>query len=144
MALQVIDKLQLGQQPVDGDLQVQRLHIPLGTQHIGLTILGAEHEQQGFAAVAGLGHAEAQRLLSVYVTEHRCHLGIATDGDADRLGVIDEKGNYLHANVLLVILYYYLLKYRGWKGSCVRNVSTTQIYAEIMGKTIVKDLTRIP
>ena len=71
--------------------------------------------------------AEAQRLLSVYVTEHRCHMGIATDGDADRLGVVDENGNYLHANVLLVILYYYLLKYRGWKGSCVRNVSTTHL-----------------
>ena len=70
---------------------------------------------------------EAQRLLSVYVTEHGCDLGIATDGDADRLGVIDEKGNYLHANVLLVILYYYLLKYRGWKGPCVRNVSTTHL-----------------
>ena len=70
---------------------------------------------------------EAQRLLSVYVTEHGCHLGIATDGDADRLGVIDEKGNYLHANVLLVILYYYLLKYRGWKGPCVRNISTTHL-----------------
>ena len=71
--------------------------------------------------------AEAQRLLSVYVTEHRCHLGIATDGDADRLGVVDEKGNYLHANVLLVILYYYLLKYRGWKGPCVRNSATTHL-----------------
>ena len=71
--------------------------------------------------------AEAQRMLSVYVTEHRCHLGIATDGDADRLGVIDENGNYLHANVLLVILYHYLLKYRGWRGSCVRNVSTTHL-----------------
>ena len=71
--------------------------------------------------------AEAQRLLSVYVTEHRCHLGIATDGDADRLGVIDENGNYLHANVLLVILYYYLLKYRGWQGPCVRNCSTTHL-----------------
>ena len=71
--------------------------------------------------------AEAQRLLSVYVTEHGCHLGIATDGDADRLGVIDENGNYLHANVLLVILYYYLLKYRGWTGPCVRNVSTTHL-----------------
>ena len=71
--------------------------------------------------------AEAQRLLSVYVTEHHCHLGIATDGDADRLGVVDDQGNYLHANVLLVILYYYLLKYRGWTGPCVRNVSTTHL-----------------
>jgi len=71
--------------------------------------------------------AEAQRLLSVYVTDHNCDLGIATDGDADRLGVVDEDGNYLHANVLLVILYYYLLKYRGWKGPCVRNNSTTHL-----------------
>ena len=70
---------------------------------------------------------EAQRLLSVYVTDHRCDMGIATDGDADRLGVIDENGAYLHANVLLVILYYYLLKYRGWKGPCVRNNSTTHL-----------------
>ncbi len=71
--------------------------------------------------------AEAQRLLSVYVTDHHCDLGIATDGDADRLGVVDENGGYLHANVLLVILYYYLLKYRGWKGPCVRNNSTTHL-----------------
>ena len=71
--------------------------------------------------------AEAQRLLSVYVTDHQCDMGIATDGDADRLGVVDENGAYLHANVLLVILYYYLLKYRGWKGPCVRNNSTTHL-----------------
>ena len=61
------------------------------------------------------------------MVENRCNLGIATDGDADRLGVIDEHGNYLHANTLLVLLYYYLLKYRGWKGPCVRNNSTTHL-----------------
>ena len=87
--------------------------------------------------------AEAQRLLSVYVTEHRCHLGIATDGDADRLGVVDENGNYLHANVLLVILYYYLLKYRGWKGSCVRNVSTTHLLDRV-AKAFGEDCYEVP
>ena len=65
--------------------------------------------------------------LAQYVVENRCDLGIATDGDADRIGVIDEKGNYLHANTLLVLLYYYLVKYRGWKGPCVRNNSTTHL-----------------
>ena len=68
---------------------------------------------------------ETLRMLSTYVVDNRCDLGIATDGDADRLGVIDEHGNYLHANTLLVLLYYYLLNYRGWKGPCVRNNSTT-------------------
>lgn len=71
--------------------------------------------------------ADALKLLSNYVVENRCNLGIATDGDADRLGVIDEKGEYLHPNTLLVLLYHYLLKYRGWKGPCVRNNSTTHL-----------------
>ena len=71
--------------------------------------------------------AEALRLLSNYVIENRCSLGLATDGDADRLGVIDEQGNYLHPNTLLVLLYYYLVKYRGWTGPCVRNNSTTHL-----------------
>ena len=71
--------------------------------------------------------AESLRMLSTYVVDNRCNLGIATDGDADRLGVIDEHGNFLHANTLLVLLYYYLLKYRGWHGPCVRNNSTTHL-----------------
>ena len=71
--------------------------------------------------------ADALRLLSNYVVENRCSLGIATDGDADRLGVIDEYGNYLHANTILVLLYYYFLRYRGWLGPCVRNNSTTHL-----------------
>lgn len=71
--------------------------------------------------------AQALRMLSHYVVENRCDLGIATDGDADRLGVIDEFGNYLHANTILVLLYYYFLQYRGWMGPCVRNNSTTHL-----------------
>ena len=81
--------------------------------------------------------ADALRLLSNYVVENRCDLGIATDGDADRLGVIDEFGKYLHANTILVLLYYYFLKYRGWMGPCVRNNSTTHLLdrvAESMGE----------
>ena len=71
--------------------------------------------------------AGALKLLSNYVVDHQCNLGLATDGDADRLGVIDEKGEYIHPNTLLVLLYYYLLKYRGWTGPCVRNNSTTHL-----------------
>ena len=71
--------------------------------------------------------ANALHALSSYVVEHKCNLGVATDGDADRLGVIDEEGNYIHPNTLLVLLYYYLLKYRGWNGPCVRNNSTTHL-----------------
>ena len=70
---------------------------------------------------------EALKYLAGYVPDNGCALGIATDGDADRLGVIDENGRYLHANTLVVLLYYYFLKYRGWMGDCVRNNSTTHL-----------------
>ena len=61
------------------------------------------------------------------VVEGGYDLGIATDGDADRIGLIDSKGNYIHPNDILVLLYYYLVKYKGWKGDCVRNIATTHL-----------------
>lgn len=51
----------------------------------------------------------------------------ATDGDADRIGVIDDKGNFLHPNDILVLLYYYLVKYKKWHGAAVRNICTTHL-----------------
>jgi phosphomannomutase len=71
------------------------------------------------------------RNLQNYVLDRYCDIGIATDGDADRLGVIDDKGHYLHANTILVMLYYYLLKYRGWCGPAVRNISTTHVLDKV-------------
>ncbi|MBQ2928423.1 MAG: phosphoglucomutase/phosphomannomutase family protein [Oscillospiraceae bacterium] len=87
------------------------------------------HEQHDtlFGGKMPAPSADALKWLSAYVLDNRCQLGIATDGDADRLGVIDERGTYLHANTLLVILYYYFLQYRNWKGPCVRNNSTTHL-----------------
>ena len=76
--------------------------------------------------------------LSNFVVDNHCDLGVATDGDADRLGVIDETGAFVHPNTLLTLLYYYLVKYRGWTGPCVRNNSTTHLLdrvAEGLGQT---------
>ena len=72
--------------------------------------------------------------LSNFVIDRCCNLGIATDGDADRLGVIDEKGCFIHPNTLLVLLYYYLVRYRGWQGPCVRNNSTTHLLDRVAEK----------
>ena len=66
-----------------------------------------------------------------YVEEKRCDIGIATDGDADRLGVIDDRGEFLHPNKILVLLYYYLIKYKGWHGAVVRNLATTHLLDRI-------------
>ncbi|MBR4082309.1 MAG: phosphoglucomutase/phosphomannomutase family protein [Clostridia bacterium] len=70
---------------------------------------------------------ETLRDLQSIVAEHHADMGIATDGDADRLGIIDEKGNYVPANEVLVLLYHYLMAYRGWRGPAVRNIATTHL-----------------
>lgn len=61
------------------------------------------------------------------VLDQGADLGIATDGDADRLGIIDDRGNYLSPNQVLVLLYEYLLSGKGWSGPVVRNLSTTHL-----------------
>ena len=66
--------------------------------------------------------------------DYRFHIGVATDGDADRLGVIDDTGRYLHANDILVLLYYYMLRYRGEKGAVVRNVATTHMLDRVAAR----------
>jgi len=60
-------------------------------------------------------------------------LGLATDGDADRLAVFDSDGTYLAANQLLPLLYDYLIK-RGEGGGVVRSVSTTHFVDQIAKK----------
>lgn len=75
--------------------------------------------------------AHTLRSLQNYVLDRYCDLGIATDGDADRIGVIDDNGKFLHPNDILVLLYYYLVKYKGWRGSCVRNLATTHLLDKV-------------
>ncbi len=69
--------------------------------------------------------------LADLVCEKGYDIGIATDGDADRIGIIDENGRYIHPNEIMVLLYYYLLKYKGWRGDVVRNLATTHILDKI-------------
>ncbi|MBE6588884.1 MAG: phosphoglucomutase/phosphomannomutase family protein [Ruminococcaceae bacterium] len=58
-------------------------------------------------------------------------LGIAFDGDGDRLGVVDENGRYVDANEILCLLYYYLRAHKGWTGPVVRNLATTHMLDKI-------------
>ena len=63
-------------------------------------------------------------------------LGMATDSDGDRLGIIDEKGNYVSANEILASIYSYLIKVRGYKGDIVKNCATSvliDLVAESLG-----------
>ena len=91
------------------------------------------HERRDALFGGRLPAPNAKTLASLqgFVLEHGCDIGIATDGDADRLGVIDDRGEFLHPNKILVLLYYYLLKYKGWHGAAVRNIATTHLLDRI-------------
>lgn len=71
--------------------------------------------------------AETLTHLKQKVLEDGYDIGIGTDGDADRLGVIDDEGRFIHPNEILALLYYYLFKNKGWKGDVVRNLATTHL-----------------
>ena len=74
------------------------------------------------------------RQLITRVMDYGFNIGIATDGDADRLGVIDDTGRYLRANDVLVLLYYYMIRYKGMHGAVVRNVATTHMLDKVAAR----------
>src|ERR1700691_1274375 len=57
----------------------------------------------------------------------KAHIGIATDGDADRFGIIDEDGTFFQPNYIIALLFDYLVESRGWKNGVVKSVATTNL-----------------
>ena len=77
---------------------------------------------------------ESLRLLISDLEEGHFDLGLATDGDADRIAIIDEKGNYISTNDLLLLVYWYLHEVRGQRGGVVRNLATTHMLDRMAAK----------
>ncbi len=66
----------------------------------------------------------------------KAQLGLATDGDADRFGVVDKDGTWMTPNQILALTLYHLKKNRGWTGAVVRTVPTSHqvdAVAEMLG-----------
>jgi phosphoglucomutase len=55
------------------------------------------------------------------------HIGIATDGDADRFGIVDADGTFLQPNYVIALLFDYLVESRGWKNGVAKSVATTNL-----------------
>lgn len=64
-------------------------------------------------------------LLMEKVLEVHADLGLATDGDGDRLGAVDQHGNFVSPQILFSLLTLHLLRERKWKGAVVKTFSTT-------------------
>ncbi len=65
--------------------------------------------------------------LRVQMRESRAQLGIATDGDADRFGIVDADGTFIQPNYIIAILFDYLVESRGWKNGVAKSVATTNL-----------------
>lgn len=61
------------------------------------------------------------------VPQRGADIGIAVDGDADRVGLTDEKGSFINQLLAYGLLIMYLLEKRGWRGPIVKSVSTTSM-----------------
>lgn len=59
--------------------------------------------------------------------ETKAHIGIATDGDADRFGIVDEDGTFFQPNYIIALLFDYLVQSRGWKNGVGKSVATTNM-----------------
>jgi len=59
--------------------------------------------------------------------ETGAQIGIATDGDADRFGIVDANGAFLQPNYIIALLFDYLVESRGWKNGVAKSVATTNL-----------------
>lgn len=72
-----------------------------------------------------MGHY-LQALVAAIQAQH-ADVGLATDGDADRIGAVDALGNFVDPHHIFALILRYLVEKRGWSGAVVRSVSTTRM-----------------
>jgi phosphomannomutase len=75
------------------------------------------------------------------VLAKKAAVGLATDGDADRFGILDSDGTWMQPNHILGLLYDYLVETRGWKMPAARSVATSHLMdavAQLHGTTVIQ------
>ena len=77
-------------------------------------------------------------LISLVKGDPDIRLGIATDGDADRFGIIDEDGTYIEPNYIIALLLDYLVRTKGASGGAARSVATSHLVDAVAAKHGVK------
>lgn len=81
----------------------------------------------GFKGIAPEPIEKNLRELPKIITTHGCAVGLANDGDADRIGMFDENGNFVDSHKLLSLLTKYLYEEKQMTGTIVKTFSTTNM-----------------
>lgn len=74
------------------------------------------------------------RALQDAVVAHKCHAGLVTDGDADRIGAADEHGNFVDPHKIYAVLLEWLLTRKKWPGDVTRAFNTTSMLDRICAR----------
>jgi alpha-D-glucose phosphate-specific phosphoglucomutase len=88
----------------------------------------------GFGGIHPEPMARYLEALSAAIQNGLGTVGIATDGDADRIGAVDNNGDYVDAHRIFALVLRYLLEKRSLRGSVVRTVSTTRMVDRIAAR----------
>jgi alpha-D-glucose phosphate-specific phosphoglucomutase len=72
--------------------------------------------------------------LAAAMQTYHADVGLATDGDADRIGAMDAQGNFVDPHHIFALALRYLVEKRGWKGMVVKTVSTTMMVDRLVAK----------
>lgn len=90
------------------------------------------HEMNpGFGGIHPEPIARHLGLLMSTIQAGHWDIGLATDGDADRIGAVDTRGQFVDPHRIFGLVLRYLLQKRGWRGQVVRTVSTTRMIDRI-------------
>jgi phosphomannomutase len=81
----------------------------------------------GFNGIHPEPIAKHLKPLIELVQTNEFHLGLATDGDADRIGAVGPTGCFIDPHCIMTLALRYLVDVRGWSGAVVKTVSTTQM-----------------
>jgi len=73
-------------------------------------------------------------LLQQTVVQEKCDAGLATDGDADRIGAVAEDGSFVDSHKIFCVLLRWLLERKKWSGDVVRAFNTTRMLDRIAAK----------
>ncbi len=88
----------------------------------------------GFGGIHPEPIARYLSALGAAIRSYHADLGLATDGDGDRIGAMDGLGNFVDPHHIFALALRYLVEKRGWSGTVVRTVSTTRMIDRLAAK----------
>jgi alpha-D-glucose phosphate-specific phosphoglucomutase len=88
----------------------------------------------GFGGIHPEPIARYLNALVAAISAHHADVGLATDGDADRIGAVDAQGSFVDPHHIFALALRYLVEKRGWKGTVVKTVSTTMMVDRLAAK----------